>query len=126
VKNADARKQVLIVDDDPSVRHMLARVLLDEGYDTVAAADGAACLKIAAGTSVDLVLLDLKMAGISGEETLKELAARRPGLPVVVITAYAKARGELGPVSALLQKPLDFKVLLETIKSLLERKVTNG
>ena len=126
VHQAVPKQRILIVDDDPSVRHMLARVLLDEGYEPVAAADGEACLKIAASSAVDLVLLDLKMTGISGEETLKELSAKKPGLPVVVITAYPRARHEIGPVRALLQKPLDFQVLLETIKNLLIGKDTNG
>lgn len=123
---AERKWKILIVDDDPSVRHMLMRVLTDEGYESVSAADGCACLKIAALEPVDLVLLDLKMAGMSGEETLKALSVAQPQLPVVVITAYAPPGGERGLMSALLQKPLDFQNLLETIKNLLLRKVKNG
>jgi two-component system response regulator HydG len=128
VENASqtTKKHIVVVDDDPSVRHMLARVLSDEGYETSAAADGRAGLKIIANSGVDLVLLDLKMAGMSGEETLKELSTLRPALPVVVITAYPRPRSEMGAVSALLLKPLDFQVLLETIKNLLARKEKNG
>jgi len=124
--NAARKQHILIVDDDPSVRHMLARVLMVEGYDTSAAADGQACLKVAADQTVDLVLLDLKMAGMSGEETLKKLSSQRPGLPVVVITAYARPGGERGLMSALLQKPLDFQLLLKTIKNLLAGKDKHG
>lgn len=124
--NEVRKRRILIVDDDPSIRHMLARVLLHEGYDPVAAASGEAGLKIAADSAVELVLLDLKMAGMSGEETLKELSAQRPGLPVVIITAYPRPRAEMGQMSALLQKPLDFQILLETITNLLARKDKNG
>ena len=123
---SEPKRRILITDDDPSVRHMLARILLDEGYETISAADGEACLRIAETTEVDLVLLDLKMTGISGEETLKSLGASKPNLPVVVITAYPRPRHEIGRVSALLQKPLDFQALLETIKNLLIRKETHG
>ncbi len=114
-------KRILIVDDDPSIRYMLSRVLLGEGYEVVSAANGHEGLKAAATSDVDLVLLDLKMPGLSGRETLQELAHLRPSLPVVIMTAYPGRQGE-GPlvgVSALLQKPLDFPMLLEVMKKLL-------
>jgi len=108
------------VDDDPSVRHMLGRVLTDEGYDVVASASGAEGLRIAKDNDVNLVLLDLKMPGMSGQETLRELCAHRTDLPVIIITADARPPfgGELCGASAWLQKPLDFPGLLETIRSL--------
>jgi len=118
---SSTRKRILIVDDDPSIRYMLGRILRDEGYDALAAADGREGLKIAADGEVDLVLLDLKMPGMNGQETLKQLAVLRPGLPVVIMTANPGLafEGGLGEVSALLQKPLDFPMLLETIDKLL-------
>jgi two-component system response regulator (stage 0 sporulation protein F) len=114
-------KRILIVDDDPSIRYMLSRVLLDEGYETVSAADGCEGLKTATAQEVDLILLDLKMPGMNGQETLRELALLRPDLPVIIMTAYPGQKGEkpLAGVSALLQKPLDFPMLLEAIRKLL-------
>jgi CheY-like chemotaxis protein len=116
-----ARKRILIVDDDPSIRYMLGRVLLDEGYEVVVAAQGQEGLEIAGTKEVDLVLLDWKMPGMNGQETLKELTVLRPGLPVIMITAYPQqqCKGGLSGASAMLQKPLDFPVLLEAIKKLL-------
>jgi CheY-like chemotaxis protein len=64
-------KQILIVDDDISIRHMLGRVLADEGYAVIAAANGEAGLKLAEAGGVDLVLLDLKMPGIGGQEAFR-------------------------------------------------------
>jgi two-component system, response regulator, stage 0 sporulation protein F len=115
------RKRILIVDDDPSIRYMLGRILLDEGYDALAAANGRESLQIAAEEEVDLVLLDLKMPGMNGQEVMKELIGLRPGLPVIMMTAYPGPQldGGLNGVSALLQKPLDFPILLEAIKMLL-------
>jgi CheY-like chemotaxis protein len=114
-------KRILIVDDDPSIRYMLSRILLDEGYETLSAANGREGLTTAAAQEVDLVLLDLKMPGMNGQETLQELALLRPSLPVIVMTAYPGQKGgsPLAGVSALLQKPLDFPMLLEAIKKLL-------
>lgn len=114
------RKRILIVDDDPSIRHMLGRILQEEGYEAMAESNGRDGLKAAEAHEIDLVLLDLKMPGMSGQETLKELAVLRPGLPVIIMTAYPQAfeDGRIG-VSALLQKPLDFPRLLETMEKLL-------
>jgi CheY-like chemotaxis protein len=114
-------KRILIVDDDPSIRYMLSRILQDEGYEAVSAANGCEGLKIAAAQEVGLVLLDLKMPGMNGQETLHELALLRPGLPVIIMTAYPgqQSEGPLAGFSALLQKPLDFPMLLEAIRKLL-------
>jgi two-component system response regulator (stage 0 sporulation protein F) len=114
-------KRLLIVDDDPSIRYMLSRILYDEGYEALSAANGREGLKTAVAYEVDLVLLDLKMPGLNGQETLQELALLRPGLPVIVMTAYPGQKGEapLTGFSALLQKPLDFPMLLEAIRKLL-------
>jgi len=120
-------KQILIIDDDVSIRHMLGRVLLGEGYTVVAAANGEAGLKIAEKGGIDLILLDLKMPGMSGQETLKVLSAQRPGLPVIIISAFSRQQfAGMAGVSALLQKPLDFPTLLDTIKRILAQPVAPG
>jgi CheY-like chemotaxis protein len=126
-KEPQTKKNVLIIDDDPSIRYMLGRILLGEGYGVLAAADGDSGLKIAHGIAIHLVLLDLKMPGKSGQETLKELKAAYPDLPVIVISAFSKQQfGGMTGVNALLQKPLDFPTLLETISRLLTEPVAQG
>jgi len=75
------------VDDDASVREVLTRVLVDEGYSVWAAVDGTAALEIAAATKIDLVLLDLNMPGKSGWDTFERLTAENPMLAVIIITA---------------------------------------
>jgi DNA-binding NtrC family response regulator len=120
-------KQILIVDDDISIRHMLGRVLADEGYGVISAASGEDGLKLAEGGGIDLVLLDLKMPGIGGQETFRLMRRARPGLPVIIISAYSRRQfAELGGACALLQKPLDFPTLLDTIKSILSQPVALG
>jgi CheY-like chemotaxis protein len=119
IKPAESR--ILVVDDDLSVREMLARVLSGEGYLVSAAADGASALEIATATKVDLVLLDLNMPGKSGWDTFERLTAENPLLPVIIVTARANqlftAMG--AGVGALLEKPLHFPKLLQTIQQLL-------
>jgi DNA-binding response OmpR family regulator len=112
---------ILIVDDDDSVREMLRRVLEGEGYRILTAATGAQAREIAAAVALDLVLLDLNLPDESGWDTFEVLSRARPLLPVVVVTArsrqLAKARG--AGVAALLEKPLDFPRLLQTVADLL-------
>lgn len=120
-------KQILIIDDDVSIRHMLGRVLSGEGYAVVAAASGEAGLKIVETGEIDLVLLDLKMPGMSGQDTLNMLTAERPGLPVIIISAFSRQQfAGLAGASALLQKPLDFPTLVDTIQRILAQPVFWG
>lgn len=116
-----SKSRLLVVDDDASVREMLARVLLGEGYSVQTAANGTEALDIAAAQPFDLVLLDLTMPGKNGWDTFARLRAENPLLAVIIITArpnqFFTAVG--AGVGALLEKPLDFPKLLETVSSLL-------
>ena len=116
-----AENRILVVDDDSSVREMLARVLVGEGYLVCAAADGTAALEIVAAKKIDLVLLDLNMPGKSGWDIFERLTAENPLLPVIIVTARASQLfTALGSgVGALLEKPLHFPKLLQTIQQLL-------
>ncbi len=82
-------KSVLIVDDDPTQRRILQAVIEKSGFSTLQAADGDSALDMVFapnGDNIDIVLLDLVMPGKSGMDTLKELNAKRPNLPVIVLT----------------------------------------
>lgn len=116
-----AKNRILVVDDDSSVREMLTRVLVGEGYLAWAAANGTAALEIVAAAKVDLVLLDLNLPGKSGWDTFERLTAENPRLAVIIITARSNQLfTALGAgVGALLEKPLDFPKLLQTISRLL-------
>ncbi len=115
------KHRLLVVDDDPSVREMLARVLTGEDYLVLPAASGSQALKIAAATQVDLVLLDLNMPEQSGWDTFERLTAEDPLVPIIIITARSNQlfAALASGVGALLEKPLDFPKLLQTIRHLL-------
>lgn len=68
----------MIVDDGPSIRYMLCRVLVDEDYAVLSAAEGREGLKMAAANEIDLVLLDLKMPGMNGPESAAAIGAIAP------------------------------------------------
>ena len=115
------KPRLLLVDDDPTVREMIGRVLTEVGYIVLLAANGQEALDFAAATEVDLVLLDLNMLVKSGWDTFEKLTAKDSLLPIVIITARSNQLfTALGSgVGALLEKPLDFPKLLLTISALL-------
>ena len=116
------RPKVLLVDDDPAIREMWGRILTDEGYAVLPAANGQAALELAAATQVDVLLLDLNLPRKNGWETFEQITTDHPLLPIIIITARpnqlfpALAAG----VGALMEKPLDFPKLLQTIRTLLD------
>ena len=80
---------ILLVDDEPKLRDVLAVGLTDLGYRTLAAGSGREALDMLQREDVDLVLTDLRMPGIGGRELLQEIKRTRPALPVILMTAQA-------------------------------------
>ena len=75
------------MDDDQTIRKMVARVLTEENYIVLQAANGQEALDLALATELDFVLLDLKLPGKSGWDTFERFTAEQPDLPVIIITA---------------------------------------
>jgi CheY-like chemotaxis protein len=119
------KRRILLADDDLAVLHSIARVLSAEGYVPLLARNGKEALDIAASKPVDLVMLDLNMPVRDGWQTFENLVRDYPLLPIIIITARpnqlfpALAAG----VGALMEKPLDFPKLLQTIRDLLQEPV---
>src|SRR5262249_48013320 len=80
---------VLIADDDPVALDLLAEVLSGEGYRVRAASGGEECLRLAAAEPVDLAIVDLRMPGVDGLQVIRRLASVQPGVPVLILTAFA-------------------------------------
>lgn len=117
------RKQVLIVDDDETVRRLLQSTLPKDQFDVLEAADGDAGLQLADSSSSVLVLLDWHLPGRSGAHTLGQLKSRLPDRPVIVLTAehdpqQHQLAQELG-ADLVLTKPFSPLQLLQTVEELL-------
>ena len=82
------KKQVLIVDDEPNLRKILAAQLSRDGYDVLLAEDGEQGLSLLREHHIDLVVTDLKMPKIDGMTLLRQALAESPGLPIIMITAH--------------------------------------
>ncbi len=80
---------ILIVDDERSMRDFLKILLTKEGYKVEVAANGATAITLLNEQLFDLVITDIKMDGMDGLELLNSIKEEWPGLPVVMITAFA-------------------------------------
>jgi DNA-binding response OmpR family regulator len=107
------RARILIVDDDPNTLEILRRWLNREGYTTVSADSGPACLEVLGKQPVDVIVLDVMMPGMDGLqvcEHLRENSAWR-SIPVMLLTAKddieTRSRGMLLGVSEYLTKPVN-------------------
>jgi DNA-binding response OmpR family regulator len=112
------QKSLLVIDDEPSIRHLLQVLLTDEGYHVRTAPDGPAGLRAVADSPPDCVLLDVMMPGMDGYEVLQELRCGPHGhnLTIVMLTAASDDRSAWaawrGGVDYFLSKPFDVHVLL--------------
>ncbi len=80
--------QILIVDDEKNIRTGLSKALSLEGYQTVIAADGQEGWEVVNNTEIDLIISDLKMPKMSGEELLKKVTSAYPTVPVIILTGH--------------------------------------
>jgi len=116
------RKTILVVDDDIDARAFLTLALEDEGYAVESAEDGLSALKKLRSTRPHLIILDLNMPRMGGEEFLFAWRAgvQASGVPVIIITASSDALrpADLG-VEAFLPKPFELDTLLWHVSDLL-------
>ena len=115
------KAKILVIDDDPQIRESLRKLLKAEGYEVVLAAEGREGIEKFNAEQIDLLLLDLNLAGDNGWDLFERLTSQNPLLPIIIITGRANQQ-ELAAgagVGALMRKPLDVPVLLQTITDLL-------
>jgi CheY-like chemotaxis protein len=108
---------VLVVDDEASIRDLVAVMLSDEGYEVVSAGNGQEALHLLAETQPDLVLTDWMMPVMGGEKLLQRLPGE--GLAVIVMSAALDPGFQSAHVAAFLPKPFDLGHLLATVRDVL-------
>ena len=111
--------RVLIVDDDPQVRHVTASFLTGFGHSTTEAGDGEAALRHLQRDRFDIVVADLAMPGMSGIELAAEIRDRDPTLPVLILTGHAEAM-QIPEDLPVLSKPFRSADLATRVAALLE------
>lgn len=119
-----SRITVLVVDDDPGHRNMLTTLLADWGFRVEGAEDGETAVDRCRERAFDLILMDVRMAGISGIEALREIKGYNPAIPILIMTAYSNVETAVEAIKAgaydYLTKPLDFDDLRLTMERALD------
>jgi DNA-binding response OmpR family regulator len=123
--NAVKRTRILIIEDEPAMVEGLRDNFEYEGYDVISAGDGVAGLDRALTDDPDLVVLDVMMPRMSGLDVCKQLKAKRPALPIIMLTARGqeidKVVGlELG-ADDYVTKPFSIRELMARVKAVLRR-----
>ncbi|NEP16208.1 MAG: response regulator [Leptolyngbya sp. SIO4C1] len=116
---------ILIVDDEKTIRLTIAQALESEGHTTTAAADGRSALEALQETAFDLMLLDLNMPGMDGMGVLRQATEQQPDLKVAIISAHGTVDNavdamKLGAMD-FLQKPFTPAELRELVEQILGR-----
>jgi CheY-like chemotaxis protein len=120
--NGDVAATILVVEDEDAVRQMLKLTLERAGFVVLDAADGRAALRLAAEARkpFSLVISDLSMPGMGGEEVIKRLRQLMPDTQMLLMSGYADSTtpGELSDIR-ILGKPFTPRQLLETVRALI-------
>lgn len=124
----DARKTILVIDDEPDTVTFLTALLEDNGYRVISAPDGEKGLEATRAERPDLISLDITMPQKSGVKFYRELKsdADLGSIPVVMVTGVAddfkqfiSGRKQVPPPDGYISKPIDVKALLETLGKIL-------
>ena len=124
MRTEHARPSVMVVDDEPSVRQIVRRILEPAGYQVTEAQDGnEACAAMAGTRPLDLLISDFMMPELTGAEVARRFRIQQPDLKVLFVTGFADGlfdeRQALWDGEAFLEKPFNRQGLLEAVSLLL-------
>lgn len=119
-----AKPKIMVVDDDPGMRLTLEGIIEDEGFEVVGSEDGFRAIELAKATHLDLIFMDIKMPGINGVETYREIKRTSPGTVVVMMTGFSvdgliQDALEEGAF-AILYKPFRLEEIIEVVDQVLK------
>jgi DNA-binding NtrC family response regulator len=121
-----ARYEVLVVDDEEDFREVIVKKLKKRDLNCESAPDGNTALSMIKAKKYDVVLLDVKMPGIDGVETLREIKNINPMVEVVMLTGHASVESGINGIKYgafdYLMKPIDMDPLMDKLDAAYERK----
>lgn len=113
---AFSARKILVVDDEAFVRDAVRLMLDFDGHSVTLASSGPEALRLLEQSEFDVVFTDFLMPGMKGDELTAAIKARKPALPVVMITAYAEMLPRPVPgVAAMVSKPFVLENLREAL-----------
>lgn len=117
---------ILIIDDEKNIREGLAANFELEDYNVKTAASGEEGLEYVSKGDIDLVISDLRMNGMGGEEVLQRVTAQTPGVPVIILTGHGDVNSAVDAMRHgaydFLLKPVDLDQLTMIVKRALENR----
>ena len=120
---------LLIVDDEEQFLHSISRSLEMRDFNVTAVNRGDKALEVARSQPIDIALVDLKMPGMDGRETLEALKKQHPWMEIVILTGHgtidSAADCSRAGAFSYLQKPCEFDRLLETLTQAFKQRVMN-
>ncbi len=123
---ADITKHLLIVEDEASLREVVAERLADNGYDVVQASNGEEALDRLAEFAFDIIVTDLRLPGVDGGKVLEAAIARYPEIIGIVVTGYGTVKDAVEVIKRgaadFVTKPFQFDELLHALESALEQR----
>ncbi|MBI5864875.1 MAG: sigma-54-dependent Fis family transcriptional regulator [Planctomycetes bacterium] len=114
---------ILLADDEETLRRNLAQVLEEEGFDVIACCDGSAALRAMKSSTIDAIITDLRMPGVTGMDLIDHARKLCPTAPIIVVTAFGEVETAVEAMKKgaqdYLAKPLIFDELIFKLKRLL-------
>ena len=121
-----ATAKVLVVDDEESIRSMLRQALTDAGHQVVAAETGQQALDVLSRSDIEVMLLDIRMPGLSGLDVLSQVAVRSPATCVIMVTAMADVSTAVDAMKQgaydYVAKPFDLDDVIIAVQRATERR----
>jgi len=130
VNDPPAKRTILVIDDEPSLRFLASALLEDMGYASLEADSGRAAVQLFLQDpdAVDAVLLDMTMPGMTPEEIFRQLREIRPDLPVIILSGHEEATVRthfgVGTIAGCIQKPYTDLDLEATLATAFEQPLT--
>jgi len=117
---------LLLVDDEESLRSVVAERLTDEGFQVVQAADGEAALKAIDSFAFDVIVSDLRLPGVDGRQVIEAALARYPTIVAIVVTGYGTVKDAVDMIKLgaadFVSKPFQFDELTHVLSKALEQR----
>ena len=117
---------ILAVDDEENIRNLITYTFEEHNLEVMTAENGKAAITILENNPIDVIITDLLMPTMTGHALIREMKKRKSAIPIIIITAYGNtemvkeiiAEG----VFRLIEKPLDFDILVPIVRDAIENK----
>jgi DNA-binding NtrC family response regulator len=117
---------LLLVDDEESLRSVVAERLTDEGFQVIQASDGESALKALDGFAFDVIVSDLRLPGVGGFQVIEAAISRYPGIIAIVVTGYGTVKDAVDMIKLgaadFIAKPFQFDELMHVLNKALEQR----